>query len=635
MRKLTRGAWGRSLAATTCFAFMVTTLLASVAVAPPKARAQIGGVESTVKPPPRAAVVDFKGPGGAMLGRRAADAVSIALKEMRGAPYTPEPPDAVAAAMAELGLVAPLDREGQQELAERLGVKWVISGEVRKATVAGGKAEVELLLTNLSVESGDYASGSRVRASSATHPGYRGDNDVLIDDALASGAREATRLLAGSKIPEASVLMVFGHDEVQLSAGKPAGFRQGMRLALLRLVEGHWRRVGTLEIRRAGNHDATAAIIADPLGIQTNDRVMAIWDPGQAQIGIASRPEKKGKASLSKGILALAGIIALIAGFKAHGKRAERRTSPTPTACALVDGDGVLITWSPPNDTVLAVEIWRLTGGLRTLVAVVGREGAYSSYFQQHRFVDTLLQPNGSLCINMENPDEDPVTVTYDSTIGTEDPCEGGDTAETSYAIIWGASLLTDGITATYQLVYIVKKKVQVASEVGGGSLPTMRWIITQWGASRASNPVTPLAPVTLVSPLGARGVDPTSAQFRFVAMGDPLIALDYTGANQYVVQISRDPTFAPAQTAEYPAPPNYHRAIYAPDTEVRLDINFSDMLTPAERAGCVTLFWRVGARNAADKCPPVAFPADPNRDGWVFGTTTNVGSFTAGDTCP
>lgn len=635
MRKLTRGACGRSLAAITCSVFMATTLLASLAVAPPKAQAQIGGVEPTVKPPPRAAVVEFKAPGGAMLGRRAADAVSVALKEMPGAPYTPEPPDAVAAAIAELGLVPPLDREGQQELAERLGVKWVIGGEVRQAKVTDGKAEVELLVTNLSAESGDYASGARVRGSSPAPPGFRGDNDILIDKALAIAAREATRLLAGSRIPEASVLMVFGRDAVQLSAGKPAGFRQGMRLALLRLVEGHWRRVGTLEVRRAGNHDANAGVIASPLGIQTNDRVMAIWDPSEAQLGLATRPEKKRKASLSKGILALAGIVALIAGLKSHGKRAERRTSPTPTACALVDGDGVLISWSPPSDQVLAVEIWRLTGGTRDLVAVVGREGAYSSYFQQHQFVDQLLQPNGSLCINLENPEETPVTVTYDSTIGTEDPCEGGDEAETSYAIVWGASQLADGVTATYQLVYLVKKRVQAASEVGGGTLPTTRWIITQWGASRASNPVTPLAPVTLVSPVGATGVDPTTAQFRFVAEGDPVVTLPYTGANQYVVQISRDPTFASAQTAEYPPGPDYHRGIYAPGTEVRLDINFSDMLTPAERAGCVTLFWRVGARNAADKCPPVAFPADPNRDGWVFGPTTNVGSFTAGLTCP
>jgi len=101
------------------------------------------------------------------------------------------------------------------------------------------------------------------------------------------------------------------------------------------------------------------------------------------------------------------------------------------------------------------------------------------------------------------------------------------------------------------------------------------------------------------------------------------------------VIQISRDPSFSPGETGEYPAPPDYHRAVYPPGEDVRLNIDYSDMLTPAERAGCVQLFWRVGARNLADRCLPVSYPEDPSRAGWVFGPTTNIGMFTAGDVCP
>ncbi|KPJ64125.1 hypothetical protein AMK68_02260 [candidate division KD3-62 bacterium DG_56] len=638
MHKLTRGAWGRLLAVGTCFTFVMTTLLASLAVAPPTAQAQIGGLEPTVKPPPRAAVVEFKAPPGAMLGRRAADAVSVALRdmEMRGAPYAPEPADAVATALQELGLAPPLEREGQQQLGEQLAVKWVISGEVRQANVARGKAEVDLLVTVLSVESGDYATGALVRASSPVPPGYRGDHDILIDKALATAARDATRLAAAGKIPEATVLMVFGRNDVQLSAGKPAGLLRGMRLALLRLVEGHWRRVGTLEVTRSGNHDASAAIIAAPRGIQTNDRVMAIWEPSKAEIGMVTKPEKKRKPSLQKGLLALLAVGAAFLIGSRHKDRPDRQVSSTPTACALVDGDGVVISWSPPDDNVVAVEIWRIAGGDRMPVAVVGRGGPLSGWFGQHRYVDTILAVPGSLCISIpEDQVEQPniPTPLYEGTLGVGDPCDA-DNTETSRQIIWTPVPLVDGVPVSYQLVFIAQKVVQNAGEVGSGQQATSQWVFIEYKTSKQSNTATPLAPVTLVRPSGTTGEDPTNTEFRFTAEGDPDVALPTTGANQYVIQISRDPSFAPGQTGEYPAPPDYHRAVYPPGDDVRLFIDYSDMLTPAERAGCVQLFWRVGARNLADRCLPVAYPEDPSRAGWVFGPTTSIAMFKAGAGC-
>lgn len=635
MRKLTRGAWGRLLAVGTCLTFVITMVLASLAVAPPTAQAQIGGLEPTVKPPPRAAVVEFEAPAGAMLGRRAADAVSIALREMemRGAPYAPEPADAVKTALEELGLVPPLEREGQQQLGEQLAVKWVISGEVRRAKVAGGEAEVELLVTVLSVESGDYATGALVRASSPKPPGYRGDDDILIDKALAAAARNAVRLAAAGKIPEATVLMVFGRRDVHLSAGKPAGLLRGVRLALLRLVEGHWRRVGTLEVIRSGPHDSSAAIIAAPRGIQTNDRVIAIWEPSKAEIGVVTKPEKKPRASLKKGIPAILGAFVVYWLFGKSKDRPGKRVSSTPTACALVDGDGVVISWGTPGEEVLAVEIWRIAGGNRFPVAVVGREGPLSGWFHQHRYVDTVLALPGSLCMSMENPDQDPVTVLYEGTLGVGDFCDA-DNTETSRGYWWTPDPLVDGVPVSYQLVFIAKKKLQTGSEVGGGQLPTIRWVFTEYKTSKQSNTATPLAPVTLIRPVGSTVVDPTNTEFRFTAEGDATVTLPTTGANQYVIQISRDPSFAPGQTAEYPAPPDYHRAVYEPDEDVRLTIDFSDMLTPAERAGCVQLFWRVGARNLADRCLPISYPEDPSRAGWVFGTTTNIGMFRAGAGC-
>jgi hypothetical protein len=640
MRKLTRGALGRVLAAGTCFAFLLTTFLTGLLVAP-RAQAQLASVEPAVKPPPRAAVIEFQAPAGAMLGRRAADAVWVALKSMSGAPYTPEPAESVADAVKELGLRPPLDRDAQQQLGEQLNVKWVIGGEVRRARIANGRAEVELLVTDLSVDSGDYATGALVRATAPRPPGFRGDDDILIDEALQFAARDATRLLAAGKIPQASVLMTFSRNEVQLSAGRPAGLIVGMRLALLRLVEGHWRRVGTLEVNASGDHDATASVIANPRGIQTNDRVMAIWDPSSAQIGIASRPETTKGASLSKGIIPLLAIGLLIAGFNAHSRRPDKRRSNTPTACPLVDGNGVVVSWAPPGQFVLGVEVWRLTGATRTLVAALGRENnPWSAEFQAAHFVDSTTPEMGSLCITLSDPTQENLLVDYSGTrgpAGTDiEPCDAGsDTANRTLA--WDPPPLVVGQPVSYQLVFIIAKKVQNTGEVGSGAPPTVQWVLSEYTASKVSNAITPLAPVTLVAPLGTTGEDATNTEFRFTAEGDPTVTLPTTGANQYVIQISRDPSFPPSGTGEFPAAPNYHRQVYAPGDSVRLTVDYSNMLTPAERAGCVQLFWRVGARNLADKCRPVSYPEDPSREGWVFGPPNNIGSFTAtvSGTCP
>jgi hypothetical protein len=128
----------------------------------------------------------------------------------------------------------------------------------------------------------------------------------------------------------------------------------------------------------------------------------------------------------------------------------------------------------------------------------------------------------------------------------------------------------------------------------------------------------TVVPPPPLVSPEpDAPVATPSEALFTWSAVA---------GANEYVLQISRDPLFQPVSTR------SYVRQSGATDgTELSTIVNVAQDLPPSS-SGTTVLFWRVGARNLHDLIAPRTDPGltqlYPQDQGYVW-STPGSSSFT------
>jgi hypothetical protein len=128
---------------------------------------------------------------------------------------------------------------------------------------------------------------------------------------------------------------------------------------------------------------------------------------------------------------------------------------------------------------------------------------------------------------------------------------------------------------------------------------------------SNQSGTATPIPIVALTAPVvGGVDVNPLAASFEWIAT---------TGADQYVVQISTNSFFSAGSTITYPVATVGEVPLGTP-MQQELDIS-TDFPLPVGQ-DVQTLFWRVGARWAADEWDPRAWPLDAANSGYVWSET-------------
>ena len=136
---------------------------------------------------PRIAVIDFQnksGVGGQSIARAATDA--IASEFQKTGKYEVLARGEVEQQLKDLELAPPLDRIGFLRLGRALQTESLIAGEVNAITFVGSpkQAQVTLSVRVIDIASGEPVNGAVATGRSNPRPGYAGDDDTLIQEAI-------------------------------------------------------------------------------------------------------------------------------------------------------------------------------------------------------------------------------------------------------------------------------------------------------------------------------------------------------------------------------------------------------------------------------------------------------------------
>lgn len=533
---------------------------------------------------PTAAVLDFNntsGYGGAGLARTAADAVGLEIRKSNRFALMQQ--SAVDRQLSDLGLVTPLNRIGYLRLGQALRTDTFITGDVRSVTFSGTPRQCRVILEVRFVDtaSGETVNGSVKAGMSNPRPGYSGEDDTLLNEAIGNAAFEAVREVLTYTIPESTVLNTRAAREVILNSGLRSGIKEGMEMIIIRRGE----EVARIRVRRVSDHDAEAIIIAETRGVRPEDKARAIFRIPEVSVDKASGRviEHSTSRSRSKGLGAIGGVLLAVGVIYAVTKMASGNNEAAGKVVAEPGRDRnglpiMQVTWSPSifaKSDVNRIQ-WQIyrsdvqtTDGNGARVPVGVLQG------NQTTFIDTLI----------------PATFVYASLPHHEQAAE-----DPNYTDGTGVAI-TPGVNYTYE-VALTYSQLQVT---GGQSQTVFR---TSRATGNAS--ATVIAPPTIVTPLNrSQDVDPRDVQFTWTTSA---------GANEYVVEVSYDKTFINrAQTFVSPIISSTGGGGISLSTE-RLNIEGAPL--NINRGQRVRLFWRVGARSAFDRPGP---RPDPTGNGSRF----------------
>jgi hypothetical protein len=529
---------------------------------------------------PRVAVLDFEnksGYGGASIARAATDAVAGEYQKSRK--YEVLARGEIEQQLKDLDLALPLDRTGFLRLGRALQTESLITGEVNAVTFVGSPKQAQVVLTVrvIDIASGEPINGAVATGLSNRRPGYTGDDDTLVQEAIRNAAFEAVRIINNYTIPEATVLTTRAGKEVLLTRGIRGGLQPGMEMIVVRRGE----EVGRIRVTQVSDSDAVAEIIDFGRGIQSEDRARAVFRVPTVEVKagriVTERPRQRGEGNQ---LLRALGPI-LVIGLIAFGvaRASSGGNTPVQTVVAEAGADGnfepfVRISW---KTTLFAKSVpdtlmWQIyrndfigTDDGGNLIPVGVTPG------NQNFFIDTTV----------------PRTFNYYSL-----PRDGSEELEPN-AEIDPAPGVAPGRSYLYQVALVYRERIEAEGEV----------IFRAKLSDRVrSGQATVLLPVQLLTPLQrSEDVDPKDVRFSWLAA---------EGANAYRVEVSTDPTFRDRNrtfvTNEIPS-----TAVGgSPVSTERINLETALLNRLGLTGQRVTLYWRVGARNLGDDPGPIPGPS-------------------------
>jgi len=298
-------------------------------------------------------VVDFvneSGVQGELLARLATDAVVVEMAKTNR--YDVSITRAmIKAEMEKLDLRPPLTKLGLVRLGEALNADAMLEGSVKSVRLTGTgadrRASVTLVVQMIDQASGEIINGAVQTGTSSARVGYAADDDSLITEAVNNAAFLCVKTMVDYIIPEATVMMNIGQNQVMLNRGARHGIKPGMRMIVLRKRE----IIGYVEVQRVSAIDSDAKVIKSMRGIQPEDKVRAIFEmpavgpiakseplPSGAPPGRGRRGDTLGK--ISKFVLGAAIVLGIAQLF-----RPGRGSEPAPTISAA--DSPTVITWDP------------------------------------------------------------------------------------------------------------------------------------------------------------------------------------------------------------------------------------------------------------------------------------------------
>ncbi|MBI5708675.1 MAG: hypothetical protein HZC36_16960 [Armatimonadetes bacterium] len=545
-----------------------------------------GRVVAQLQQAPAWAVVKFDAKDPAV-GEAAADAVQSALVKIPGIDITPK--DSVVRTIASLGLQEPIrDRTSMMRLGEELRAATIVNGQVigtRITNSGGGKrAEVILRVVVNDVASGLPVNGAAVRGSSSVRTGEAEDMTVL-NEALATAATMAVTEIRTKNLPTATVLNTYEATAL-VNQGTRSGFKVGQEL----IVNRGRQQVATARVTDVEPDSAMIKIERMYLGVQPGDRVRAIFDvpvpredfPENGGIKAAQGARKSGKTGdFTTLALVLLGVALL---SKSGGFTPANELAASATMYPDFSG-------SP------AVKLtWRKDGWVR---------GSQTAVQWQVRRSDILGSPvmvvPGDFGFAVDdNVARDISYATFDG-IGDTGTCV--DSMSTTDVNVAG---VTPGRPYTYT-IELVYKLLAIDYPGAGNDADGYCFFISKQVSAKGI--ATPLDRPALVSP-SPNAVVSTDIPFTFISVVNPT----YPITVEYILEISSDPNFPKGKVLVPVAP--FTRS----DTGTLSTGSVSGLLGKLSAkfgTSQTEFYWRVGAKNVADRPGPAA---DASGYKYIFG---------------
>lgn len=355
--------------------------------------------EAQIMPIYQVGVVDFineSGVQGDVLARLATDAVVVEMSKTNrydvGISRTQMKKD-----MDELDIHPPLTNVDLVRLGDKLGVDSMLQGSIKSVQLAGSgatrRASVTLVLQMIDQASGEIINGAIQTGTSSGRIGYNPDDDSLITEAINNAAYMSVKTLVDYIIPEATVMMNVGGNEVMLNKGIREGMKPGMRMIILRQKE----IIGYIEVRTVSPTDCRAKVIKSMRGIQPEDKARTIFEMPAVASSLKSQPlpnaaprggsSKKGAfGKIVKTLIAVGAIYGLASMFSS-GRGGEKAPGVG------VGESPTILTWDPSKygngKDVLEYQILRdeFSAGADPVIAVrdpsaidSGRADVFSIY---------------------------------------------------------------------------------------------------------------------------------------------------------------------------------------------------------------------------------------------------------------
>lgn len=328
-----------------CYA-LVVALLSMVAPVVP-ARAQLMPNYSVV-------VVDFVNESGVMgntLARIATDAVQVEMSKTARYDVSVITRTQIKDEMDRLDIHPPLDKVNLVRLGEALTADAILEGTIKSVQLAGSgptaRASATLAVQLIDQASGEVVNGAVQTGTSSARVGYTADPDALITEAVSKAAFLVVKTMVDYVIPEATVQVNIGADQIQLNRGVRDGIKPGMRMIVLRSKE----IIGYVEIREVENNSSIAKIVKSMRGVQPEDKLRAIFDmPAVGSATVRTEPMPGGAPARGRIGSGAAGRIgkfllgALIIFGVANLVRGQRGSEPPPAIGTLGPTE---ITWNP------------------------------------------------------------------------------------------------------------------------------------------------------------------------------------------------------------------------------------------------------------------------------------------------
>jgi hypothetical protein len=540
----------------------------------------VGNAYAQLQSLPTWAVVEFVNKKGGNYGAVAAEAV--ASEFAKTGKYDVVPQETIKRSMETLSLQSPVtDTTSILRLAQDLRAQSVVRGEVvdfQVKNVTGGKqATVAMKVIVIDAASGLAVNGSALTANSTVRSGDVSD-ETLIAEAIGTAANRAVADVQARTLPTATVLNTQGTDNALINQGSRTGFKRGMEVIIIRGRE----QVAVAKISDIEPDQAYLKASRVWKGIQPGDKVRAIFEPADI-IGITpagdariNKPRTRGNNS---GLISIALVLGLGLLLFTQGNSSSQGATETVTSEATLypDGSGqpaVKVSWSPNlfskgNANRHRWQVWRDdVSGSPVLAVPGGMTFAYdTSLARDVNWANFGGVIGGTTCDFDESPDE--------TATGVTGP--------------------TPGRAHLYR-VELVYKLSSLDLPGGGGDDATDCFFVTS--QTQARGVATPLFRPELQTPASGEDVpapvpgdpifDQVTFTFNSVVLSDPITV-------EYIVEVSTSPNFTRNTTRKVGT---------ALSTEVGLISIIADN-TFFTAAG-TTVWWRVGARNVADRPGPV-----------------------------